>query len=253
MRGQNNSRIIVALDVPTVVEATRLVAILEPHVAGFKVGPVLKETMLSDIATATSSQVAGILANQQWNFWQRVMGGYMDDPKLNDTPDTMRGASCAIAQRRPRFLTVHASSGTDGMKAAMNGAGPPVQILAVTVLTTLGEQCRTIFGADPKQEAIFLTDLAANAGVPGIVCSGKEVQQLKGLRPKIVSVVPGTRSQGAKHHDQVRVVTPAEAIQSGADYVVIGREITGDEYPVNAAQRINADIAAVLAELGKEA
>lgn len=245
-----DSRIIVALDVPTVVEATQLVEILKSYVAGFKVGLELQQTMLAEIGSALSPEVAATLAIQQWKFWRQVMGGYMHDGKFHDIPNTMRGAARAAALLRPRFMTIHASASSDGMRAALEGAGPSVEILAVTVLTSLGKECGNIFGAPAPQKVEDFADLAASVGVPGIVCSGAEVTLLHDVRPDITYVIPGVRSKGTKTQDQARVVTPAEAIQSGADYVVIGREITGDENPVQAAQRINADIATTLAKMG---
>jgi orotidine-5'-phosphate decarboxylase len=171
------------------------------------------------------------------------------DLKLHDIPNTVAGAVRAVLPLRPRMLTVHASGGTSMIAAARHsaseaGAARPL-ILAVTVLTSLdaGALAATGVSGTPAEQALRLGHLAISAGADGLVCSPQEVSLLRReLGPDVPLVVPGIRPAGAAAGDQARTMTPAEAIAAGADWIVVGRPITGSHDPASAASAIAASI-----------
>jgi orotidine-5'-phosphate decarboxylase len=152
------------------------------------------------------------------------------DLKLHDIPNTVSSAASAISSLNPRFLTVHASGGSAMVKAAVD-AVPHVDITAVTILTSLSEEDLFEIGYANKalESAVALADLSVRAGAKAIVCSPLEITAIRsavGSDPIIIT--PGVRPAGtAGSDDQVRTMTPQQAIESGANYVVIGRPITG--------------------------
>lgn len=152
------------------------------------------------------------------------------DLKLHDIPNTVGMAATAVSEIKPRFLTVHASGGHDMVKAAVT-AVPHIDITAVTILTSLSEEDLFEIGfANPALEsAVALANLAVRAGAKAIVSSPLEIVAIRssvGEQPIIIT--PGVRPAGsAGSDDQVRTMTPRDAISAGANYVVIGRPITG--------------------------
>ena len=152
------------------------------------------------------------------------------DLKLHDIPNTVGMAATAVSEIKPRFLTVHASGGHDMVKAAVT-AVPHIDITAVTILTSLSEEDLFEIGyANPALEsAVALANLAVRAGAKAIVSSPLEIAAIRssvGEQPIIIT--PGVRPTGsAGSDDQVRTMTPRDAISAGANYVVIGRPITG--------------------------
>jgi orotidine-5'-phosphate decarboxylase len=152
------------------------------------------------------------------------------DLKLHDIPNTVGMAAAAVSAINPRFLTVHASGGSEMIKAAVS-AVPHIDITAVTILTSLSEEDLFEIGyANPALEsAVALADLAVRAGAKAIVSSPLEIAAIRssvGAAPIIIT--PGVRPAGsAGSDDQVRTMTPRDAIAAGANFVVIGRPITG--------------------------
>ena len=151
------------------------------------------------------------------------------DLKLHDIPHTVAGAAKAIAQLQPKFLTVHASGGAAMVKAAAD-AVPNVAVTAVTILTSLSEGDLFEIGyASPALEsAVALAKLAVGAGAKAIVCSPLETAAIRSAIGKDpIIITPGVRPLAEMGgDDQVRTMTPADAIAAGANYVVIGRPIT---------------------------
>lgn len=175
------------------------------------------------------------------------------DLKLHDIPNTVAGAVRAAAAARVDFLTIHTSGGRAMMTAAMQAARDesarlnvtPPKILGVTVLTTLdGADLADVGqGPVPADQVVRLANLARNAGLDGLVASSHEIVRLRetlGTAP--ILVVPGIRPAGAARGDQKRVMTPKEAFDLGADYLVIGRPITESPDPAAAAQAIVASL-----------
>lgn len=152
------------------------------------------------------------------------------DLKLHDIPNTVASAAAAVSDLSPRFLTVHASGGSTMVKAAVD-AVPHIDITAVTVLTSLSEEDLFEIGfANPALEsAVALASLSVKAGANAIVSSPLEIAAIRSaVGEKPIIITPGVRPAGSQgSDDQVRTMTPSQAIASGANYVVIGRPITG--------------------------
>jgi orotidine-5'-phosphate decarboxylase len=158
------------------------------------------------------------------------------DVKLHDIPATVAGASRALADLAPTYLTVHASGGPDMVAAAVE-ALPVTRITAVTVLTSLDAPTLHAMGwqGSPTDIAVRLATLAVSAGARAIVCSPMEVAAIRAVvADDITLITPGVRPAGSALGDQRRVATPAEAMAAGADLLVIGRPITG-QHDVGAA------------------
>jgi len=150
------------------------------------------------------------------------------DLKLHDIPNTVASATKAISHIQPKFLTVHASGGSEMISAAA-AAAPSIDITAVTILTSLSaENVHAIgYSQPPLESAINLAALAVSAGARAIVCSPLEVSAIReriGAEPAIIT--PGVRPAGSSLGDQNRVMTPRDAIAAGSTYLVIGRPIT---------------------------
>jgi orotidine-5'-phosphate decarboxylase len=166
------------------------------------------------------------------------------DLKLHDIPNTVAAAVRALARLEPAILTVHAAGGREMMRAAKEAAPPETRIVAVTVLTSLDHDDLASIGvrASPATQVERLTDLAREAGVDGIVCSGAEIAAARKTWPDGFFVVPGVRPEGGNLADQKRVVTPRQALDDGASILVIGRPITDAANPARAITEIAASL-----------
>lgn len=172
------------------------------------------------------------------------------DLKLHDIPNTVAGASRAIGDIAPEILTVHASGGREMVSAAATTL-PSTQIAAVTVLTSLDdEDLRELrFALPAREQALAWAETAVDAGARAVVCSPHEVGAMRDrLGAGVRLITPGVRPLGSDHQDQSRVATPREALDAGADLLVIGRPITshfargGAEAMAQAAAEIAATI-----------
>jgi orotidine-5'-phosphate decarboxylase len=167
------------------------------------------------------------------------------DLKLYDIPNTVERAARALGRRGVDFLNFPAAGGAAMLEAgvaglaegAREGGHPPPMALAVTVLTSEAD----VSSFDTRLDA------AAGAGCDGVVCSAHEIAAVKTRAPSLATMVPGIRKAGEPHHDQARVATPAEAIERGADWLVIGRAVTAAADPEAAAESITRDAAGALA------
>ena len=172
------------------------------------------------------------------------------DLKLHDIPNTVGMAATAVSTINPRFLTVHASGGSEMVKAAVS-AVPQIDITAVTILTSLSEEDLFEIGyANPALEsAVALADLAIRAGAKAIVSSPLEIAAIRNsVGPAPIIITPGVRPAGLSgSDDQVRTMTPSAAISAGANFVVIGRPITGAWS--NGAAAMTAAAAAIALEI----
>jgi orotidine-5'-phosphate decarboxylase len=169
------------------------------------------------------------------------------DLKLHDIPNTVAGAVRALAPLGPAMLTLHAAGGPAMVAAAREaaeasaGGGVRPALLAVTVLTSLDAASLAATGVagGTVQQVLRLARLALEAGADGLVCSPQEVARIRdafGAAPLLV--VPGVRPAGHATGDQARTATPAEAVAAGADWIVVGRPITGAADPIAAARAI---------------
>ena len=166
------------------------------------------------------------------------------DLKLHDIPNTVGKAVEAIAHLQPAILTVHTAGGRAMMAAAKAAAPPETKVVGVTVLTSLDQDDLASIGvrASPATQVERLTALARESGIDGIVCSGAEVAAARADWPDGFFVVPGVRPAGGEAGDQKRVVAPRQALDDGADVLVIGRPITGAADPEQAIREIAATL-----------
>ncbi len=166
------------------------------------------------------------------------------DLKLHDIPNTVAKAAQALRPLEPAVLTVHAAGGRAMLEEAKAAAPEKTKVVAVTVLTSLdGGDLKSIgVSGQPAEQVERLAELARVSGLDGIVCSGAEVKTAKAAWPNGFFVVPGVRPKGSGIADQKRVVTPREALDSGASILVIGRPITAAEDPADALKAIAATL-----------
>jgi orotidine-5'-phosphate decarboxylase len=206
--------IVLAVDTPDLEIAKRWIAATENSVSVYKLGLEFFLTFWQEGVRAIKSETDAEI---------------FLDLKLHDIPHTVEGAATAVANLAPRFLTVHASGGA-AMVAAAVKASPATDITAVTILTSLSEDDLFQVGyANPALEsAVALASLSVAAGARAIVCSPLEIAAIRSsVGPTPFIITPGVRPTGeAGGDDQKRTMTPRAAIESGANYVVIGRPIT---------------------------
>jgi orotidine-5'-phosphate decarboxylase len=169
------------------------------------------------------------------------------DLKLHDIPNTVAAAMQSIHVLQPTIVTIHAAGGRGMMEDAKAAAGESCKVVAVTVLTSLDEAdvARTGIAGTPRDQVLRLADLAQEAGLDGIVCSGHEVGEVHRRWKNGYFVVPGLRpaeGKGAALGDQKRSMTPRAARDAGASCLVIGRPISRAEDPVAAARAIEATL-----------
>jgi orotidine-5'-phosphate decarboxylase len=221
-------RLIVALDLPSVKAAETMVSRLGEQVVFYKIGYQL--AFAGGLAFA-----AGLIAAGKQVFL---------DLKLHDIGNTVEKGVASVAQLGATFLTVHAYPQT--MKAAVAGKrGSALRILAVTVLTSYDDADLAAAGYDMSvpELAAARAQQARDIGIDGLVCSAEEAANLRGIAgPGMVLVTPGIRPAGSASGDQKRIMTPARAIEAGADYLVVGRPIVEAADPKKAAEAIVAEI-----------
>ncbi|MXP14376.1 orotidine-5'-phosphate decarboxylase [Altererythrobacter confluentis] len=166
------------------------------------------------------------------------------DLKLHDIPNTVAAAMQAIHLSEPAIVTVHASGGRHMMEDAKAAAAEGTKVVAVTMLTSLDERdlVRTGVDGSAHDQVMRLADLAHDAGLDGVVCSGQEVGAVRKQWKDGFFVVPGLRPAGSSVGDQKRVVTPRKARDDGASVLVIGRPISRADDPVQAARDIEATL-----------
>lgn len=241
---QIRERIFCAIDTPDLAPARDLAERLAGHVGGIKLGLEFFSAQGPDGVRA----ITGAAPDQALFL----------DLKYHDIPNTVGAAMRATVPLGPRMINVHGQGGRAMLEAARDaalegaeaaGVAPPL-VLAVTVLTSLDGGDLTALGvaAPVADQVVRLATLAAEAGLDGVVCSALEIAVLRrALGPDFTLVTPGIRPASAAAGDQKRVMTPAEALAAGADFLVIGRPITGAADPAAAARRIVAEAATALA------
>ena len=227
----NKNPLIIALDVDSAEDARSLVSSLGDAVDFYKVGMEL-------YAAEGISFVRELISEGKQVFL---------DLKMYDIGEQVKRAVAQIAKIGVRFLTVHARGQI--MRAAVAGRGSsPLKLLGVTVLTSFDESnvAEDRYRGPIAEIVEARVRLAKECGIDGIVCSGFEVARVRQVGgPSMTIVVPGVRSPGASAGDQKRVVTPEEALAAGADYLVIGRQVTQAADPRAEALRLLSDVAAV--------
>jgi orotidine-5'-phosphate decarboxylase len=228
------NRLIFALDVPGKKEAKHYAKVLEGVVGCFKVGLELFISEGPDIVKMIQDQSAA-------NIFL--------DLKLHDIPATVRGALRSAKKLGVRYITIHSTEGEEILETAQEVKGSGLEVLAVTVLTSTSASSLASLGIreDINAAALVLDRAirAQNSGCAGVVCSGEEAKLVKskcGGDFKIV--VPGIRPEWARvsGDDQNRIATPSQAIEDGADMIVVGRPIRDANDPREAAQKIIEEI-----------
>lgn len=224
-------RLIVALDVSTAAAAEKIVRTLAESALIYKIG--------MQLFTAEGPQVVrDLVASGRKVFL---------DLKYHDIPNTVGAAVAEAAKLGVSMLTVHASGGNKMLGRAVEAAKvhPELMVLAVTVLTSMSENEVEAIGmrGSVEQSVVRLAKIALGEGCQGIVTSAREASAVREeLGHQFAIVTPGVRPAGASVGDQVRVVTPAEAIAAGATHIVVGRPITEAADPAAEARAILAEI-----------
>ena len=204
-------RIIVAIDSSCETEAAAILSKLDPELCMVKIGSVAYNSLGRDLIEMVYGKGFQIFL----------------DLKFHDIPNTVKGSILGIKSLPIQMLTIHTSGGLKMMKAAMEAVkGTAIKVFGVTALTSLtNDDVKFIFQRDVSDQVNAMLDLAERAGIDGVVCSPHELPLVK-ARGCFLSVTPGIRLLDSED-DQSRVMTPSEAIELGADYLVIGRPITG--------------------------
>jgi len=223
-------RLIIALDLPTVTAAQEAVEAVGAAGAFYKIGYQLMPIGGLDLAQSLSD--AG-----KKTFL---------DFKFHDIGATVERGVKSVCKFGGDFLTVHAEP--DVLKGAVEGRGddPRLKILGVTVLTSLDQAALAKMGIEMAISDLVLkrAEFAAEAGADGVVASAKEAAAIRArFGDALMIVTPGIRPAGASANDQKRIVTPADAIKAGADYLVVGRPIIQADDPADAARAIADEIA----------
>jgi len=229
------SRIFVSIDTPETASARGLAESLADTVGGIKLG---LEFFVGQGPAGIRSVVSGIGLP------------LFIDLKLHDIPNTVAATVRAMLPLQPTFLTIHTSGGPAMMRAAAESASMTdlqrPRLLGVTVLTSLDDDDLVSVGQSVPvlDQARRLAGLAQSSGLDGIICSPAEVAALRAdCGPDFVLMVPGIRPAGSAVGDQKRVMTPRDAVEQGADYLVIGRPITQASDPAAAARSIVEELA----------
>ena len=229
--------IIVALDVPSAESALKLAELVAPAVGAFKIGKELFVSAGPDIVKKIRATGAAVFL----------------DLKFHDIPNTVAKAVASAVRLDVQMLTVHSSGGSEMMRAAEKSAQdtaraldrPGPLVLGVTVLTSMDGSALAEIGCETKvgDQVERLASLAVKSGLRGLVCSPLEIADLRKILPGHIQLVtPGIRTGAEKADDQKRTLTPLEAIQAGATWLVIGRPIYAAENPRAAAEKILASL-----------
>jgi orotidine-5'-phosphate decarboxylase len=201
--------------------------------------------------TAEDTQGVTVAFKVRRHVWGHFHKGVMWDGKYHDISNTVTQAFKNLAEKSSiAMVTLHATNSDDGLQNAADICGSRMVPLAVTVLTDLDdEQCRSRFGDTPNNTVLRFATKAKALGIRGLVCAPQELAFLRdhGALEGIITVIPGTRSKGVATDDQRRPMTPGEAAAAGANFVVIGREVSGAKDPVGAIKRIRDDLDAAAA------
>ena len=229
---ETSAKIIVALDLPTRDAALELVRQLSPHPGLFKIG--------LQLFIAAGPEIVREICE----LGSRVFL----DLKLHDIPNTVGRSVESASSLGAEMLTLHLGGGRAMIEAAVQAAPPELLLLGVTVLTSSDEATLRETGVNTTvaEQVTRLARLGVDAGLRGLVASPHELRALRAAHGEALKIVtPGIRPAGADANDQKRAMTPAEALRAGADFLVIGRPITGAPDPRAALARIVSDVASL--------
>jgi orotidine-5'-phosphate decarboxylase len=228
VNSQTDPKLIIALDFPGPHQALELVERLSPHQCRLKVG--------KELFTRAGPALVERLSDQGFEVFL--------DLKFHDIPNTVASACAAAADLGVWMVNVHAGGGRRMMEAArerLQQLDRPPLLIAVTVLTSMQQDDLQQVGVTValQEQVRRLAALARDAGLDGVVCSPREVTMLRqSLGSEFKLVTPGVRPSWASADDQKRMMTPAQALAAGSDYLVVGRPITRADDPREAARRV---------------
>ncbi|MFK8043821.1 orotidine-5'-phosphate decarboxylase [Congregibacter sp.] len=226
------SPVIVALDYPEMAPALELASVLDPSACRLKVG--------KELFTASGPLLVERLQDLGFEVFL--------DLKFHDIPNTVAGALRSAAAMGVWMVNVHVSGGRRMLEASVEAfasLSTPPMLIGVTVLTSMDAQDFGELGYEGSlgEQVLRLANLAKDCGLQGVVCSAKEATVLRQeLGSTFALVTPGIRPAGATADDQRRILTPAEAMEAGASYLVVGRPITRAEDPAAALEAINRSL-----------
>ncbi len=231
-----SSKLIIALDFPSADKALDFVSQLSPDDCKLKVG--------FELFVSAGPEMVRKLTEKGFDVFL--------DLKFHDIPNTVASVCKAAAKLNVWMMNVHASGGSEMMRAAYNALHADKaentkspKLIAVSVLTSMSDEQlqQTGVNALAKDQVMHLAKMAQQAGLDGLVCSAQEATVLRQkLGKDFLLVTPGIRPVGSAKGDQSRVMTPAAAVTSGVDYLVVGRPITQAENPLAVIQQINVEV-----------
>ena len=220
------SKMVLALDVDDLVEAMRLAKQLSPWFGVVKVG--------LELFSAAGPDAVGALVDKDFDVFL--------DLKLHDIPTTVGKAARVAGALGAKYLTMHAHGGEAMLRAGVEGLVEGAtradlelpKAIAITVLTSDSDA--------PEHIVPNRLRVAVESGCAGIVCSARDLKDIRELAPRTLRVTPGIRAAGSEQHDQPKAVTPGMALDEGADLMVIGRAVTLADDPAAAAAKLFADL-----------
>ena len=235
-----SSKLIIALDFSSAEQALTFVSQLSPHDCKLKVG--------FELFVSAGPEMVSELTEKGFDVFL--------DLKFHDIPNTVASVCKAAAQLNVWMMNVHASGGTEMMRAAyyalhekeVERINTP-KLIAVSVLTSMSDEQlqQTGVNVSAKEHVLHLARMAQKAGLDGLVCSAQEAVILRQkLGKDFLLVTPGIRPTGSVKGDQSRVMTPSDAISAGVDYLVVGRPITQAKHPLDVIEKINAEVRGAL-------
>jgi len=224
---QTTSPIIVAVDVADERAALNLMDALDPKLCRLKVG--------KELFTLAGPSIVEQMQNKGFEVFL--------DLKFHDIPNTVASAVKMAAELGVWMVDLHALGGRKMMmdaKEILAGYSKPPLLIAVTLLTSMSDEMAHEIGLIGNKDEIVtrLANLVADCGLDGVVSSANEAKMIKAIQPNLVTVCPGIRLDNSIADDQVRIMTPANAVKEGANYLVIGRPITRAADPREALQYI---------------
>ena len=233
-----SNKLIVALDVETAAQAREMFLALRDFAGMFKVG--------SQLFTAAGPDVVREIVGAGSRVFL--------DLKFHDIPNTVAAAAREATRLGVSLFNVHALGGREMMRRAADAAAETAareglarpSLLAVTVLTSADAATLAELGLPftPEAQATLLARLASSCGIDGVVASAHEIKQVRSvvMRDNFLVVTPGVRQRAAAHDDQKRVMSPADAVRAGADYIVMGRTIINAPDPAAAAREVSEEM-----------
>ena len=227
-----NNPIFCAVDISEIDKAVTLVDQISPHIGGIKLG----------LEFFSSCGLLGLEKIKKFEIPIFI------DLKLYDIPNTVKKALSNILQFEPKYTTLHLSGGSEMLTECVNvrnELNSITKLIGVTMLTSFNDKLISEIGIEKSvnENVKQLTQLAVNCGMDGIVCSPLEISEVKNTHGSNLQIIsPGIRSKENNSNDQKRILSAKEAIEAGADILVIGRPITNAKDPAKAAENIYSEI-----------